>query len=207
MSKTYIKEENGEKVLYEEGFLGDRKIGELHENFDGSLETRNVFSDNYSIEQERDSFRDVIETVVPFTNPKDYIVESSEGQSGILEYESIRGRHEGELENRANDSGTLDRTAYSDNSSESSYSPSPKKKGKGLANKVLIFGRIQRWIGYATLGDEFIVSPNGSPPVNPLTHSIREIMNNPDLLLVRSLIVGGIITGIVGKILENYRKK
>ena len=44
MGKTYIKEEGGKKVLYEESpfIFGDRKLGDLHENFDGSFETRNA---------------------------------------------------------------------------------------------------------------------------------------------------------------------
>ncbi len=205
MSKTYIKEENGEKVLYEEGFLGDRKIGELHENFDGSLETRNAFSENYHVEQERDSFREVIETVVPLSNPKDYIIESSEGQSGTLEYESLRGRHEGELENRANDSGTLDTSGYSNSSSESSYSHSSKKKEKGLAEKVLIAGRIQRWAGYASLIGSCVVPVLSSSFIHNDKTAIATYYNMEYLGV--DLIALGIVTGIVGKILENYRKK
>ncbi|MBI2670543.1 hypothetical protein HYX18_00985, partial [Candidatus Woesearchaeota archaeon] len=57
MGKTYIKEENGKKVLYEENtspffFLPDKNLGELHENWDGSLETRNAFGENYELTEE-----------------------------------------------------------------------------------------------------------------------------------------------------------
>ncbi len=50
MGDIYIKDENGEKVAYEKGFLTDRKIGTMHEKWDGSYETRNIWGDNVTLD-------------------------------------------------------------------------------------------------------------------------------------------------------------
>ncbi|MFA5251853.1 MAG: hypothetical protein WC454_04635 [Phycisphaerae bacterium] len=50
MGEEYIKNEDGKEVVYEKGFLVDKKIGELHEKWDGSKETRNVFGENVRVE-------------------------------------------------------------------------------------------------------------------------------------------------------------
>ncbi|MGA1869171.1 MAG: hypothetical protein ACMUJM_11580 [bacterium] len=50
MGERYIKEENAKEVVYEEGILGDIKIGELYENLDGSKETRNFFGPEVKVE-------------------------------------------------------------------------------------------------------------------------------------------------------------
>ena len=50
MGKIYIKQENGQKVAYEEGAFLDRKIGALYEKWDGSYETRNITGDNVTID-------------------------------------------------------------------------------------------------------------------------------------------------------------
>ena len=55
MSKVIIKDEDGKEVAYRhESFFGvtyDVKIGDLHENGDGSRETRNFSGDNVSVEK------------------------------------------------------------------------------------------------------------------------------------------------------------
>ena len=50
MGDIYIKDENGEKVAYEKGFLIDRKIGTMYEKWDGSYETRNICGDNVTLD-------------------------------------------------------------------------------------------------------------------------------------------------------------
>ena len=49
----YIKEEDGKEVVYKKGLFGfDSKVGELHEKWDGSKETRNFFGPNVKVEKE-----------------------------------------------------------------------------------------------------------------------------------------------------------
>ncbi|MCL5061642.1 MAG: hypothetical protein M0Z70_06615 [Nitrospiraceae bacterium] len=95
MGKKYIKEENGKKVLYEENTLlfGDKKLGELHENLDGSLETRNAFGENYKA-SEKGGFLDVIGDLIPGAKPHDYEVETSSGKFGTFEWNRSRDRYE-----------------------------------------------------------------------------------------------------------------
>ena len=52
MGDTYIKKEDGKEVVYERGIFMDTRIGELHENWDGSKETRSVFGPNVTVEAE-----------------------------------------------------------------------------------------------------------------------------------------------------------
>jgi len=58
MGRVIVKNEDGKEVAYRrESFLGatyDVKIGDLHENFDGSKETRNSFDTNVRVERQRD---------------------------------------------------------------------------------------------------------------------------------------------------------
>jgi hypothetical protein len=52
-NKYIIKKEDGKEVAYEKGFLGDRKIGELHSNLlGGSKETRNITGPNIRVAKE-----------------------------------------------------------------------------------------------------------------------------------------------------------
>lgn len=52
MAEYYIKEEDGEEVIYEKNFLGDIKIGELHDTWSGSKETRNIFGPQITVDDE-----------------------------------------------------------------------------------------------------------------------------------------------------------
>ncbi len=127
MGKTYIKEENGQKVLYEENTspfpFGDKKLGELHENWDGSLETRNSFSENYELQEERNELEEIVTCIVPGTKPHDYDVKTSGGGSGTLKWNSWKERHE--LENNPT-------KHYS--GSGSSYGGSPYSSGSSKSN-------------------------------------------------------------------------
>jgi len=95
MGKIYIKQEDGKKVLYEENTspfpFGDKKLGELHKNWDGSLETRNASGENYKLTEEKD-FLDFIP--IPGARPHNYEVETSSGKSGKFEWDSCKDRYE-----------------------------------------------------------------------------------------------------------------
>jgi hypothetical protein len=52
MGEKYIKREDGKEVVYEKGIFGDRKVGQLHDNLDGSKSTRNIFGENIRVNPE-----------------------------------------------------------------------------------------------------------------------------------------------------------
>ena len=52
MGEKYIKHENGKEVVYEKGVFGDRKVGQLHDNIDGSKSTRNIIAENVKVRPE-----------------------------------------------------------------------------------------------------------------------------------------------------------
>ncbi len=146
MGKTYIKEENGKKVLYEENTspfpFGDKKLGELHENWDGSLETR---SGDYKLQEKRNELEEIITCIIPGTEPNDYEVETSDGESGTFEWNSWKERHEFKKE-------PDDHSSYSSNErisanrGSSSYGSS-KSKGRGGFGVRLFLGAISLGVG------------------------------------------------------------
>lgn len=95
MGKTYEKDGH----LFEENDgpfpFGDKDLGELHENFDGSKETRNITGTNYRIEKEEPGFlEEVVGTVVPFATPRDRDASTSDGHTGNVHYDEWRKRYE-----------------------------------------------------------------------------------------------------------------
>jgi len=52
MTRDILKKENGKEAVYERTFFGDVSKRELHENLDGSKETRNVFGGQVRIERQ-----------------------------------------------------------------------------------------------------------------------------------------------------------
>jgi len=52
MGEKYIKTEDGKEVVYEKGIFGDRKVGDLQDNFDGSKSTNNIFGENIRVNSE-----------------------------------------------------------------------------------------------------------------------------------------------------------
>jgi hypothetical protein len=46
-----INKENGKEVVYKTGFFIDTKVGELHENWDGSKETNSVFGPKIKVDK------------------------------------------------------------------------------------------------------------------------------------------------------------
>ena len=86
MGRIFIKEEDGKEVAYEEGAFGiETKIGELHENWDGSKETRNFFGPHVTIEKECDN---VFE---PFNFNKYDREGSVDGENGSFNKNTIFG--------------------------------------------------------------------------------------------------------------------
>lgn len=171
MGKTYIKEENGKNVLYEENTspfpFGDKKLGELHENWDGSLETRNAFDENYKLTEERDSLEEVVTCIIPGTIPHDYKVETSEGESGTFKWNSWKEKHEFKKE-------AADHSSYSSNE-RISYNRGPpgygnsKSKDEGGFGVRLFLGAIG--IGVGVLIADYTENPNRYNPSyqSPLT--------------------------------------
>jgi len=97
MGKIYLKEENGKKILYEKNDspfpFGDKKIGELYERLDGSLETRNVTGENYILSEKR-NFLDNLGDILPGVNHRTYEVTTSNGKRGIFEWNHSAKRYE-----------------------------------------------------------------------------------------------------------------
>lgn len=55
MGEKFIKVEDGKEVVYEKGGIwGEIRVGELHENWDGSKETRIPFGPNVRVERQGD---------------------------------------------------------------------------------------------------------------------------------------------------------
>jgi hypothetical protein len=52
MTKEIIRKENGKEVAYDRTFFGDVSKRELHENLDGSKDTRNVFGTQVHVERQ-----------------------------------------------------------------------------------------------------------------------------------------------------------
>jgi hypothetical protein len=91
-----IVEKDGHIV--EEGFFGDCDLGELHTNWDGSRETRNIFGENYTLEPDRSFLAQMgpilAGPLAPLCKPADQIVTKSGGETGRMEYDWWRGRRE-----------------------------------------------------------------------------------------------------------------
>jgi hypothetical protein len=97
----YIKEEDGKKVVYEEGWLlPDRRVGELEETsifdfttHDYVLKKDDLFSSS-EYADEKKGLLDDLAKLVPFAGrPNDYEVTSSDGNTTTFEYDSWRNRH------------------------------------------------------------------------------------------------------------------
>ena len=163
MGKTYIKEENGKKVLYEENtspffFLPDKNLGELHKSWDGSLETS---SGDYKLTEERDGLDDleeIVTCIIPGTKPRDYHAETSDGESGTFEWNSWKERHE--LEDRVTRQSSGSRS-YSNGTSYGTGSS--KSKGRGGFGVRLFLGAIALGVG-VLIADIYTENPNRYNP-------------------------------------------
>lgn len=95
----YIKEEDGKKVVYEEGFLLDRRVGKLEETsifdfttHDYILQKDNIFSSPEYVDEKKELGG--LGDLFNFTGrPNDYEVTSSDGNTTTFEYDSWRNRH------------------------------------------------------------------------------------------------------------------
>jgi hypothetical protein len=95
MGKVYEKDG---KLYQEESFFGltyDVPVGDLHDNWDGSRETRNICSENYRIEPDRSFTTEMGQLLAgPLAVPPDKIVTTSSGDAGRMKYNEWQRRYE-----------------------------------------------------------------------------------------------------------------
>ena len=182
MGRTIIKEEDGKRIAYEEGAFMDRRIGELHENLDGSEETDSFSDEHVRIEKENNIFdfnsKSVFERDGSVDGEKGTFQDDSFSAGGVRSrFEpASKSRSSGDGENTS-DGDTLGGSSYTRNSSYSGNSSGGFFSGL-ITLGAFIFGA---FLLSLPMAENFVRDMKNNAPAKRENYA-RNVPNIPELL-------------------------